>query len=124
MKVHCAFRGWYSGIRLICASNLPSKRRHKGRLRRENRKHSRLGGSYNDKCLRIRVCVFLVPCFCCCLQLFRFVLFSNSAGVVHDAIILYGRAVVEDVLAAVTHVHVSGKMHEMVLGDIGRQEIN
>ncbi|CAM9196738.1 unnamed protein product [Ectocarpus sp. 6 AP-2014] len=30
------------------------------------------------------------------------------------------RAVVEDVLAAVTHVHVSGKMHEAVLGDIGR----
>lgn len=70
------------------------------------------------------MCVFLVPCFCCCLQLFRFVRFSNSAGVVRDTIILYGRAVVEDVLAAVTHVHVSGKMHEMVLGDIGRQEIN
>lgn len=34
------------------------------------------------------------------------------------------RAVVEDVLAAVTHVHVSGKMHEMVLGDIGRQATN
>lgn len=37
-------------------------------------------------------------------------------------IVLFLRAVVEDVLAAVTHVHVSGKMHEMVLGDIGRQE--
>lgn len=33
---------------------------------------------------------------------------------------LYHRAVVEDVLAAVTRVHVSGKMHEMVLADIGR----
>lgn len=32
------------------------------------------------------------------------------------------RAVVEDVLAAVTHVHVSGRMHETVLADIGRQE--
>ncbi|CAN0052201.1 unnamed protein product [Laminaria digitata] len=30
------------------------------------------------------------------------------------------RAVVEDVLAAVKHVHVSGMMHEKVLGDIGR----
>lgn len=30
------------------------------------------------------------------------------------------RAVVEDVLAAVTHVHVSGMMHERVLADIGR----
>ncbi|CAM9285200.1 unnamed protein product [Scytosiphon promiscuus] len=30
------------------------------------------------------------------------------------------RAVVEDVLAAVTHVHVSGMMHEAVLADIGR----
>lgn len=39
-------------------------------------------------------------------------------------IVPYLRAVVEDVLAAVTHVHVSGKMHEMVLGDIGRQGID
>ena len=30
------------------------------------------------------------------------------------------RAVVEDVLAAVKHVHVSGLMHEKVLADIGR----
>lgn len=28
----------------------------------------------------------------------------------------------EDVLAAVGHVHVSGMMHEKVLGDIGRWE--
>lgn len=31
-----------------------------------------------------------------------------------------GRSVVEDVLSAITHVHISGMMHEAVLANIGR----
>lgn len=75
---------------------------------------------------RLRELTKVCACVLCVLTLSSSELFLVlSAVVIHEnnhVICTYPRAVVEDVLAAVTHVHVSGKMHQMVLGDIGRQD--